>query len=77
MSICVHVYIHTSCGRFALKLEKLSLHPGELLLEGLHCPPVLFLQMSHLISEAVAKDFVLGCQLTHSLRVVRLHHHVF
>lgn len=71
-----HVYIHTFCGRFALKLEKLSFHLGELLLQSFHCLSVLFLQVPHLISEAAAKDLILGCQVTHSLCMFRLHHHV-
>lgn len=71
-----HVHTHTFCGWFTLKLEKLSFHLGELLLQSLHCLSVLFLQMSHLISEAVAKDLILGCQVTHSLCMFRLQHHV-
>lgn len=67
---------HTSCGRLTLKLEELGFHLGELLLQRLHCFSVLFLQMSHLLSEAAAKGLVLGRQLTHHLRVFGFHCHI-
>lgn len=66
-------YIHTSCGRLALELEELCFHLGELLLQGLHCLPVLVLQVPHLLSEAAAEDLALGHQLSHHLRILSLH----
>lgn len=66
-------YIHTSCGRLAPELEELGLQPAQLLLQRLHCPPMLLLQLQHLVSEAATQGLVLGRELTHGLCVLRLH----
>lgn len=56
-------HARTSRCWLAPQLEELGLQLGQLLLQRLHRPPVLLLQLPHLVPEATTQCLALGRQL--------------